>query len=194
MPRVLILGANGQLARNTTTVLLRETDATLTLFLRKSQRLRNPDPSRVKIVDGDVLNLDELTRAMTDHDVVYANLNGSLKQQAANIVAAMTNTGVKRLVFISSMGIYGEVPGEKYGAVLDPYRDSAAIIEASSLDYTLLRPGWFTRDARSDYRLTKKGQPFEGHDVSLNALSSLITQLVTEPALHVRESLGVSSP
>ena len=44
------------------------------------------------------------------------------------------------------MGIYGEVPGETYRGVLDPYRDSAAVIEASDLDYTILRPGWFTRE------------------------------------------------
>ena len=34
--RILILGANGQLARNTTRVLLERTDAILTLFLRRS--------------------------------------------------------------------------------------------------------------------------------------------------------------
>jgi len=46
--------------------------------------------------------------------------------------------------------------------VLDPYRDSAAVIEASDLDYTILRPGWFTRDAAIAYRITQKGEPFQG--------------------------------
>ncbi len=49
---------------------------------------------------------------------------------------AWHSAGLKRLIFISSMGIYGEVPGEEYGSQLDPYRDSAAVIEASDLDYT----------------------------------------------------------
>ena len=40
----------------------------------------------------------------------------------------MQATGLKRLIFISSMGIYGEVPGERYRSILDPYRDSAALI------------------------------------------------------------------
>jgi len=36
---VLVLGANGQLARNTTRLFLRSTDAGLTLYLRQASRL-----------------------------------------------------------------------------------------------------------------------------------------------------------
>jgi uncharacterized protein YbjT (DUF2867 family) len=90
------------------------------------------------------------------------------------------------------MGIYGEVPGEKYRSVLDPYRDSAAIIEASDLNYTILRPGWFTHDDEVSYQITQKGQPFEGHDISLNSLSDLIVKLAITPGMESRRSLGVS--
>jgi uncharacterized protein YbjT (DUF2867 family) len=190
--KVLILGANGQLARNTTRVFLRDTDAKLSLYLRRASRLANPDPKRVTIIEGDVLDRRTLERAMEGQDVVYANLAGDLAAQADGVVAAMHAAGVKRLIFISSMGIYGEVPGERYRSVLDPYRDSAATIEASDLDYTILRPGWFTSDDEVAYRLTQKGEPFQGHDVSLNGLSELIVKLATTPALHVRRSLGVS--
>ena len=193
MTNVLILGANGQLARHTTRLFLRDTDAKLTLYLRRASRLSNPDPARLTIVEGDVLHLPTLTPAMNGQDVVYANLSGTMKEQAERIVQAMHAANVKRLIFISSMGIYGEVPGERYTSVLDPYRDSAAVIEASDLDYTILRPGWFTRDAAIDYRITQKGEPFQGHDVSLNSLSDLIVKLACSPTMAVRRSLGVSS-
>jgi uncharacterized protein YbjT (DUF2867 family) len=193
MTNVLILGANGQLARNTTRVLLRDTDAKLTLYLRRAGRLKNPDAARVRIVEGDVLDRPDLEAAMKGQDVVYANLAGEMKEQAETIVTAMHGIGLKRLVFISSMGIYDEVPGEKYRRVLDPYRDSAAVIEASDLDYTILRPGWFTQDEAIDYQITRKGEPFRGHDVSLNSVSDLIVKLALSPTLEVRQSLGVSS-
>ena len=193
MTNVLILRANGQLARHTTRVFLRDTDAKLTLYLRRASRLSNPDPARATIVEGDVLHLPTLTPAMNGQDVVYANLSGTMKEQAERIVLAMHAAGVKRLIFISSMGIYGEVPGERYTSVLDPYRDSAAVIEASDLDYTILRPGWFTRDAAIDYRITQKGDPFRGHDVSLNSVSDLIVKLALNPMLEIRRSLGVSN-
>jgi uncharacterized protein YbjT (DUF2867 family) len=129
---------------------------------------------------------------MKGQDVVYANLAGAMAQQARTIVDAMQATGLRRLIFISSMGIYSEVPGEKYRRVLDPYRDSAAVIEASDLDYTILRPGWFTQDEEFDYHITQKGEPFQGHDVSLNSVSDLIVKLALSPAMEVRRSLGVS--
>jgi len=191
MRRVLILGANGGLARHTTDVFLKTTDAALTLYLRRASRLKNPDPKRVRIVDGDVLDARALMAALRHQDVVYANLAGDMKRQADTIIEAMHASGVKRLIFISSMGIYGEVPGERYRNVLDPYRDSAAVIESSNLDYTVLRPGWFTQDEEINYQITQKGEPFKGHNVSLNSLSDLIVKLATTPGLHVRQSLGV---
>ncbi len=87
-----------------------------------------------------------------------------------------------------------EVPGERYKSLLDPYRDSAAVIEASDLDYTVIRPGRFTEDQEVRYELTQKGEPFRGHDVSLDSVSDLIVKLATAPGLHVRRSLGVSQP
>jgi len=191
--RVLVLGANGGLARHTTGVFLKTTDATLTLYLRRAARLKSPDSKRVRIIDGDVLDAVALTAAMKDQDAVYANLAGDMQRQAEAIIEAMHAAGLKRLVFISSMGIYSEVPGERYRSVLDPYRDSAASIETSDLDYTILRPGWFTQERRNDYQVTQKGEPFKGHDVSLDALSTLIVKLCTTPGLHIRQSLGVSN-
>lgn len=190
--RVLVLGANGGLARNTTRVLLEQSDVSLTLYLRRAQRLANSDPSRVAIIEGDVLDRDVLRKAMKGQDVVYANLSGDLESQALSIIEAMREAGVRRLIFISSMGIYSEVPGETYRGILDPYRDSAARIEATDLEYTILRPGWFHSNPAVDYQLTRKGEPFRGHDISLSSLSALILKVVTTPGLHVRESLGVS--
>lgn len=191
--RALILGANGSLARHTLPFLLADTTADVTLYLRRAHRLRNPDPARVRVVEGDVLDTARLQEAMRGQDVVYANLSGDLARQARSIIDAMHDAGVQRLIFISSMGIYGEVPGERYRSVLDPYRDAARLVEASDLDYTVLRPGWFVHESHQRLVLTARDEPFVGHDVSLDALSQLIVSLIQTPGLHVRESLGVST-
>ena len=77
-------------------------------------------------------------------------------------------------------------------SVLDPYRDSAAVSESSDVDCILLRPGWFTYDKRIDDQLTQKGEPFRGHDVSLDSLSDQIVRLGTRHGLHVRCSVGIA--
>jgi len=194
LSNILILGATGSLARVATALFIRETDARLTLLARSPRRLAKYDPARVRVIEGDVMNLEELKQAMESQDVVYANLAGNLEAMAKNVVRAMSEMGLRRLVWISSMGIYDEVPGENAGSILDPYRKSAAIIEASELDYTILRPGWFNNVDEVDYEITQKGEPFRGHDVSRKSLASLIVKLAMTPGLEVRKSLGVNRP
>lgn len=194
MQNVLILGANGQVARVATELFLKESDARLTLYLRRASRLKHLESERVRVVEGDVLNLETLTAAMAGQDVIYANLAGELEAQARNIVKAMNASGVRRLVFISSMGIYDEVPGQRYKSILNPYRDSAAVIEASDLDYTILRPAWFTQADEVDYEITRKGEPFKGGIISIKSVAAMVVKLALTPGLEVRGSLGLSKP
>lgn len=194
MTKVLILGANGGIARQAIDLFLKDTDAQLTLYLRNASRVKNIDPGRVRVIEGDVMDIETLKQAMTGQDVVYANLAGDLENMARTIVQAMNETGVTRLIFISSMGIYDEVPGEKYGSVLDPYRKSAQVIEASDLDYTILRPAWFTNRNEIDYEITQKGELFKGSEVSRKSVADLVVKLAVTPGMEIRRSLGVSKP
>jgi uncharacterized protein YbjT (DUF2867 family) len=194
MTRVLIVGAHGQIARVATTLFLEREDVDLTLYLRRAKRLNalagNP---RVHIVEGDAADVEQLKTVMPGHDVVYANLSGAMARQARAIIQAMRACGLRRLVFISSMGIYDEVPGQKAGSVLDPYRESAAEIEASDLDYTILRPAWLDNQDIVAYGITRKGESFRasGATVSRRSVAELVVRLCVTPGLYLRESLGV---
>jgi hypothetical protein len=53
-------------------------------------------------------------------------------------------------------------------------------------------PGWFTRDEAIAYEITQKGEPFKGHEVSLDSLSDLIVKLALTAGMEIRRSLGVS--
>lgn len=192
MANVLILGAAGSLARVATRYLLDNSEARLTLYLRQADRLNNQDPSRITIIEGDVLDPRKLKVAMVGQDIIYANLSGDMKRQAQCIVQAMKDTGIRRLIFISSMGIYDEVPDQHFGSVLTPYRESTAVIEASGLEYTVIRPGWFTNGSDVNYVLTHKGEAFRGSSVSRLSIADLINRIVAAPTLYSGESLGIA--
>jgi uncharacterized protein YbjT (DUF2867 family) len=147
----------------------------------------------VRVLEGDATDVEALKAAIPGHDAVYANLSGAMRKQAKAIVEAMRSCGVKRLVFISSMGIYDEVPVEKVGSVLDPYRESAAIVEASGLDYTIVRPAWLDDEDVVAYGITRKGEAFRspGATVSRRSVADLVVRLCMTPGLHSKESLGV---
>lgn len=194
--KILILGAAGQIARCAIDLFLQTSDAQLTLYLRRSGRLEPLASPRVRIVEGDVLDKASLQAVVAGHDVVYANLDGQLEQQARNIIDTMVEAGVKRLIFVSSMGIYDEIPGETHGGVLEPYCRSAALVEASTLDYTIVRPAWLNNKDEIDYETTQKGEPFKnpGGVVSRKSVADLIVRTALSSTLNRWASLGVNKP
>jgi uncharacterized protein YbjT (DUF2867 family) len=161
----------------------------LTLFVRSARHLPHP-PANARVVEGDVLNFAQLKVAVTGQDIVYANLAGDLGRMAQNIVRAMTETGVRQVIFISSIGIY-EQPLK---AVLKPYCATADVLEASGLDYTILRPAWFTSADEVDYELTQQGTPERSSVISQRSLATFITKTIASPAQYARQSLGINKP
>jgi uncharacterized protein YbjT (DUF2867 family) len=190
MKNVIILGASGNIAKHVIDILIKNDDINLTLFLRKASRLRNADVSKCRIVEGDVLNFDQLKKAITGQDIVYANLAGDLEAMAKNIVKAMDETEVKKLIFISSIGIY-ENPVK---TILKPYRKAADVIEASDLEYTILRPTWFTNADEVDYEVTKKGEPEKGSVISQKSLARFIAKIIESPEAYIYENLSINKP
>jgi uncharacterized protein YbjT (DUF2867 family) len=160
------------------------------LFLRNKTRLRNTDVGKSHIVEGDVLKYDQLKEAIAGQNIVYANLAGDLEAMAKNIVKAMDETGVKKIIFISSIGIYDN----PLKGVLKPYRRAADVIEASGLDYTILRPTWFTSSDEVDYEITRKGEPEKGSEISQKSLATFISEVIKTPEKYSRENLGINKP
>lgn len=201
MKHVLILGANGQIARWVIDALAADRNISQTLLVRNPKNLGDT-PANARVVTGDVLDRTLLLNTVQGQDIVYANLAGAnLDTQAASVIAAMQAAGVKRLVFVLSLGIYDEVPGKFgdwnnaiIGEDLKPYRRSADAIEASGLQYTILRPAWLTDEDEIDYELTGRNEPFKGTVVSRKSVGDLIVRIVASPELHVGENLGVNQP
>ena len=199
---VLILGASGQIAQHAIKMLLEDKNVHLTLFLRKARKLKKEETIHAHVIEGDVLDGKKLNEAMQGQHLVYGNLAGELDKQAKSIIEAMKAAGVKRLIFITSLGIYDEVPGEfgKWNKreigdmTISPYRKAADIIEASDLDYTIIRPAWLTDYDEIDYETTKKGMTFKGTEVSRKSVAALIVKLIEHPSSDVRSNLGVNKP
>lgn len=200
MRNVLIIGATGTLGTAATQALLVGSDDHLTLFARSANRIQIEDDEREKVAAGNVMNDDDLDKAMAGQDAVFVALSGDLGTFAKKIVAAMDRNQVSRLIFITSMGIYNEIPAAigaggnlSSNPVLRPYREAADVVEASDLDYTVVRPGWFT-GGPVDYQVTKKGEPIGGHDVSVSSIADIVKRLVDDDNLYAKDSIGVNMP
>jgi len=190
MKNVIILGASGNIAKQVIEILVKKEDISLTLFLRSKGKLRNIDVSKCHVIEGNVLDYNQLNGAIKGQDVVYANLSGELEVMVKNIVKSMNEQGVKKLIFISSIGIY-DTP---LRPVLKPYRKAADVIEASDLEYTILRPTWFTSVNEVDYETTEKGESEKGSVISQRSLATFITKIIESPENYKCKNLGINKP
>ena len=110
MTNVLVLGASGQIA-SWAIPMLADQGVYLTLFARNASRI-TAVPEGATVIEGDVHDRAALAEAVRGQDVVYANLGGEVSKQAEALVTALETAGVKRLIFIVSLGIYHELPEE----------------------------------------------------------------------------------
>ncbi len=201
MEKILILGANGQIARIVSDDLLTEKKMQR-LFLRDSSRLTIKNPNKQELFEGNALNQDNLEAAMQGIDIVYANLSGDVVEEAKCVISAMKTSGVKRLIWISTLGIYDEVPG-KYGTwnheqldggYLESYATAAQIIEKSDIEYTIIRPAWLSDLKEVDYEITQRDETFKGTEVSRKSIANLVIKIILSPSLYLGKSLGVNKP
>ncbi|MEP9851947.1 SDR family oxidoreductase [Staphylococcus aureus] len=201
MTRVLILGANGAVSKAAINSFLENTTYTLRLFLRDANRLPDFASDRIRVREGDATNFDDVNRAMDNVDIVIASLSGHLDKEAQTIVKAMQVNHVKRLVFVTSLGIYNEVPcafGEwvkqQISTQLPVYEKAANIIENSGLDYTIFRPAWLTDTNEVDYEITQKDETFKGTEVSRKSVAAVAVNIAKNPSLHLKENIGINKP
>ncbi|PNZ70227.1 SDR family oxidoreductase [Staphylococcus croceilyticus] len=201
MQTVLIIGANGKVSIEATKIFLEDTSFNVDLFLRNAHRIPDYASNRITVFEGDAKNEEDLEKALDKVDVVFASLSGSLDIEADAIVKAMTKKGVKRLIFIAAPGIYNELPTKfnefnkkQFGEKLDKYRKAADIIEASELDYTIIRPAWLTFKNESDYEITSKDTEFKGTEVSRRSIANLAVRIAKNPELYSRDNIGVNKP
>jgi len=190
MKKVIIIGAGGTLAGPVIEAIQKLNDVALTLFLRNKRRLQPKYAQNATVFEGDVLDYAVLKSAIEGHDLVYVNLAGDLEPMAKNIVKAMQETGVKRVIAVSSIGIYIT----PLRSVLTPYRKLADVFENSGLDYTILRPDWFTNANEIDYELTRKGEPERGQAISRKSIAAFVSTMIENPDLYINENLGISKP
>lgn len=199
MTKVLVLGASGQIARRAVEMFGQDASVTQTLLVRDARKIQAP--ANARIVQGDVLDSALLAAAMAGQDVVYANLAGNVDKQAEAIIAAMQAASVRHLIFVTSLGIYDEVPGafgawnrREIGPYLPPYRRAADAIEASGLDYAVLRPAWLTDADEVSYETTERTEPFKGTEVSRKSVAALVVKLVGQGMPLGNRNIGLSKP
>ena len=203
MTKVLILGANGQVARIVEKRILNEQkDVELTLFLRNSGRLDSlKDEKNVTIIDGDISKYDDVNNAMKGQDIAYIATVDHTSDNiiTKNVVNAAKENNVSRVIETNIMGIYNEIPGEfgrwSYEQVksgLPAAINSDKILSESGLPYTTLRFPWLNDRDEVKYLITHKDEEGIGVSGSRQSMADVIVKIIADPEYLKNDSVGIA--
>lgn len=156
--RIFVIGASGGVGSRFVQQ-ARAAGHTVTAFSRHPEALAGEG---VDAVAGDATQAQPLGDAMAGHDAVAIAIGGGLSDRTTrhvatgHAIAAMQAHGIERVVAVSSLGA-----GDSYGRVgfatkaimktllrnaLKDHNAQEQALQASGLDYTILRPGGLTND------------------------------------------------
>lgn len=205
--KLLILAANGRIAKFVEQRILNESQFSsvqLTLFLKKPERLAklasNP---RVTLIDGSLDDVKAVDRAVAGQDMVFVAVVDHSKNNlwTNNIIAAMKNNGVSRVISANVLGIYNEVPGEfgrwnrqSLANSLAGTQRTDQLLAESGLDYTTIRIPWLNDRDEVKYTVTHKAEPYVGVSASRQSIADLILKIVADPTYGSKDSLGLADP
>ena len=171
----------------------------LTLFVRNPQKLSESDLTGTRVIPGDALHAEDVKQAMDGQDILLCSLEGYVLTMAKNIVAALDETSVKRIIWITGMGIHHEIKG-LHGIMLNQlakkrpeYIEAANTIMASSAGTTLLRCPGIRNGNHENYTLTHEGTQPTCWIVDRAAIAQCMADLITDETFGVNESLGITN-
>ncbi|MFT8907288.1 MAG: NAD(P)H-binding protein [Lentilactobacillus diolivorans] len=203
---VLIMAANGQIAQLVEQRVLDEAQFSgihLTLFLRNKDRLADlANNDQVTLIEGSLDDLDDVKEAVKGQDIVFVGVvdHTNDDHQTKNVVEAMKDAGVPRLIYTNVLGIYDEVPGafgewnqQTIGSGLPSALGSDKLVEKSGLSYTTLRLPWLN-DQNVKYEITHKTEPYVGVSGSRKSIADVVLRIIANPDFLKNDSVGIADP
>lgn len=172
--KLLVIGGTGGTGKHIITQAL-EAGHEVTALVRNPAKVRITHPA-LKVHKGNVLHPETLVTACKDQDAVISALGHKkffipttiLSRGTRNLLAAMQENGIRRFICITALGINDSrfKLGLYYTLFVHPFilflyfRDKEKqekLIEASDLDWTIIRPGQLTNGKRRERYKHGKG-------------------------------------
>lgn len=193
--KIAVLGATGKFGRLFIAKLLSIPNYQITAISKSAENIYE-NSHRVTAKSIDATNQKDLKKALKNQEIVFCAVSGP---DQVVIARNLVELNVKRLIFMSVVGIYNELPegnGDEFNldneAEQRVHRNAADIIEGSSLDYTIFRPGYLLYNDDEDYIITKKGENAKGYVSNAKSIEKIALDIIKKPELYSRESIAIT--
>ncbi len=163
MKTILVIGASGFVGRHLTKALLAK-DYAVRCLARDPARVEDLAALGGEVVKGDISDLASVQQAMESVQAVYISIHtlspqpGSRPDQRfmaveleglKNVVTACRESGVRRVIYVTSLGITAEASSEW---LRERWRAEQFLL-GSGLDVTIIRPGMIVGAGGRGFRM-----------------------------------------
>lgn len=203
---VLILGATGRVGKRVVALAL-GAGHSVTVLARSPEKLVEVS-ERLTVIQGNVLNRNDIERSMRGIDAVVSALNTDggtvLTDSIPLIIEAMRKESVKRIVTIGTAGILqsrtdsgvlrylSSESKRKSTRSAEEHRNVYEKLLASELEWTIICPTYL-RDGEepAPFRVERDYLPLDGHVVSVAATAEFAFQQIDNKAFN-RSRVGIA--
>ena len=203
--QIAVFGATGRVGTRVLEYALAEFH-TVRALVRDPAKIA-PRPG-VEVVQGDVLNLHKVREVITGCDAVISTLGGAgvddpgdaQSQGMRNIVQAMTELGVKRVLGVAGGGILDSANGglrhdqpsfpAVFKKVSSKHKEAWHAMRDSKLDWTMIATGDIVPGQRTGvYRTLEDQLPEGGRKISVEDVADFLLKALRD-GMHKQKRVG----
>jgi uncharacterized protein YbjT (DUF2867 family) len=161
MAKILVTGATGNVGREVTAQLV-SAGLPVRAFVRDARSPRLPEGAEV--AEGDLSAPETLERALTGTEAVFLIWPFLTCDGAPAVLAAIAGAA-RRLVYLSSSGVNDDA-GRQTDPINQLHADMESLIEASGLEWTILRANTIASNALGWAGQIRRGDVVRGPDIA----------------------------
>ena len=180
---ILILGATGRVGSQLVNYALHDKHH-VTALVRSPEKIQINN-EHVTIIRGNVLNKEDIERAMYGIDVVISTLNTdgatTLSESMPHIIEAMENEGIQRIITVGTAGILqsrttpdllryqSSESKRKLTRAAEDHHKVYDLLKQSSLHWTIVCPTYLPDgDRLGEYRVERDYLPVDGAKIHVS--------------------------
>ncbi|MFD4820535.1 NAD(P)-dependent oxidoreductase [Peribacillus butanolivorans] len=203
---ILILGATGRVGSQIVTYALHDRHH-VTVLVRTPEKIQI-NSENLTIIQGNVLNKNDIVRAMHGIDVVISALNTdgttTLSESIPLIIKAMENEGIQRIITIGTAGILqsrttptviryqSSESKRKSTRAAEEHHKVYDMLKQSTLDWTIVCPTYLPDGEREgQYRIERNFLPEGGMKISVLDTAEFTYRQI-ESSDYVQSRVGIA--
>lgn len=203
---ILILGATGRVGSQIVTYALHDSHH-VTVLVRTKEKIQI-NHGNLTIIQGNVLNKDDIVRALNGIDIVISALNTdgttTLSESMPLIIGAMENEGIKRIITVGTAGILqsrttpnalryqSSESKQKSTRAAEEHHKVYDMLKQSTLTWTIVCPTYLPDGERTGkYRIERNFLPQGGAKISVPDTAEFTFKQITASD-YIKSRVGIA--